>query len=286
MVRRSIVRGVGCAMVAWAVAATSLAAPKLEVKPEVFDWGRQAKNAGTYEYVFNLKNAGDAVLKIEEVRPGCGCTTAAIAKKELAPGEAVELKGVLNVAGSEGAISKAIFVRTNDPGNNNRVLLLKLAVPFTQTGVRLNPRNGHSIAQRQGPDWLAFVTVENCDATGDVSVTNIVLPDGWKVRDRVPFKVLPETRFTVTFMRSAADAPAFKDLPFSISTDHKVNAEFKGTISSPVTPTVTATATGQVNVGTSVPVPAVGGIVVPNPAGGVSSKAVSADATKPEAAKK
>jgi len=286
MVKCSIVQGVGCVMIAWAVAGTAWAAPKLEVKPEVFDWGRQAKNAGAYEYVFNLKNAGDAVLKIEEVRPGCGCTTAAIAKKELAPEEAVELKGVLNIAGSEGAISKAIFVRTNDPGNNNRVLLLKLTVPFTQTGVRLNPRNGHSIAQRQGQEWLAFITVENCDATGDVSITKVTLPDGWKVRDTVPFKVLPETRFTMTLMRSAADAPEFKDLPFGILTDHKVNGEFNGTISSPVTPTVTATATGQVKVGMSVPVPAAGGVVVPSAAGNVSSKAVSADATKPEATKK
>ena len=98
--------------------------PQLGLEPRTFEWGRQAENKGIYEYTFTLKNEGDDVLEITNVRPGCGCTTAPLDKMRLEPGEQTTMHVTLNLPLSNGRLKKRITLRSNDPVQGARLLYL------------------------------------------------------------------------------------------------------------------------------------------------------------------
>jgi hypothetical protein len=81
---------------------------------------------GTYEfepvlegvaviYDFVIENRGDALLKIINVKPSCGCTTVSYTR-EIAPGGSGKIGTRLNTTGYGGRIvRKRISVKSNDP---------------------------------------------------------------------------------------------------------------------------------------------------------------------------
>ena len=93
---------------------TLMAAPKIEVDNPVCDFGAVLEGAFV-THKFILSNGGDEPLSIERVWTSCGCTTTALAKTNLAPGESVALEAIVDTAGFGGAISKSIYVESNDP---------------------------------------------------------------------------------------------------------------------------------------------------------------------------
>ncbi len=93
--------------------------PKIEVRPESFDFG-EIEYGEIVRYTFKVKNLGDEVLEIKRVATSCGCTTAEVTKDRIAPGEEADL----NVAYDTGAMSgphgkgeqeRIIYVKSNDP---------------------------------------------------------------------------------------------------------------------------------------------------------------------------
>jgi len=63
--------------------------------------------------VFNVKNTGDSLLKLESVRPGCGCT---VVKYDslIAPGKTAKIEAQVNIKGyRSGSITKSITVTSN-----------------------------------------------------------------------------------------------------------------------------------------------------------------------------
>lgn len=90
--------------------------PKLVVAEPEYNFGK-VDNTQTVEHDFVLRNGGTAVLKIENVRASCGCTTAAMAKDEIQPNEEVSVHATLNLKGRQGPQTKAITVISNDPEN-------------------------------------------------------------------------------------------------------------------------------------------------------------------------
>ncbi len=88
--------------------------PRITCEEPSFDFGvvldkQQVKHA------FALKNDGDAELVIEKVTTSCGCTTASLARHNLAPGESVDIEATFSLRGRSGHQKKAISVRSNDP---------------------------------------------------------------------------------------------------------------------------------------------------------------------------
>ncbi|MGD9781676.1 MAG: DUF1573 domain-containing protein [Kiritimatiellia bacterium] len=90
------------------------AAPKLVVAPETFDFG-EAPSGGSVQAIFTLRNEGDGLLTISQVRTGCGCTTTALEKRELAPGEETPLVATLSLKNRSGPQSKQLAIGSNDP---------------------------------------------------------------------------------------------------------------------------------------------------------------------------
>jgi len=99
------------AVLSIAVAAT--AAPIIEVDNPDYDFGKLA-GAPAVTHHFIISNIGDELLSILDVRTSCGCTTTALSKSDLAPGESVELEVTVDLTSFSGHISQAIYVSSND----------------------------------------------------------------------------------------------------------------------------------------------------------------------------
>jgi len=101
-----------------ATAASSHAAAVLEVDTPSWDFGKLY--AGSQEeHIFTLRNAGDAPLVIDLVRPSCSaCLGVVSGDRRIAPGATAELR-VSYVAkqGAEGAASAYVTIQSNDPRN-------------------------------------------------------------------------------------------------------------------------------------------------------------------------
>lgn len=92
-------------------------APSIKIEnTSSFDFGRYPANEKkTTEFI--ISNEGKSLLKINDIRKTCGCSTVKLDKKEIAPGEKVPLKIEMEPEGIYGAYSKNIYVETNDPRN-------------------------------------------------------------------------------------------------------------------------------------------------------------------------
>lgn len=92
----------------------SHAAPRIAFDSKIFDCGIVVEGkTEKINAVFVVKNTGDAALKLEKVRPGCGCT---VVKYDslIQPGKSTKIESAVNIKGyRSGPISKSITVTSN-----------------------------------------------------------------------------------------------------------------------------------------------------------------------------
>ena len=74
---------------------------------------------------FKYENKGAKPINIKSVRTSCGCTTAALKKNDVAPGEKGEIVATLKVGDRTGLQQKTVTVDTDDPQQPSTVLTLK-----------------------------------------------------------------------------------------------------------------------------------------------------------------
>lgn len=90
----------------------------------VLTFERKAIDLGNIEVgtkaiaLFHFKNTGNSPLVIKAVKPGCGCTTAELKKKNYAPGESGTIKIVFNSRDYNGKVTKGTKVYSNSVGHN------------------------------------------------------------------------------------------------------------------------------------------------------------------------
>jgi hypothetical protein len=78
---------------------------------------------------FGFHNAGDRAVTVTEIQTSCGCTTAWLAKKTYASGEAGHIRVVFTVADRTGTQEKFIRVKTDAPGEDEPMELeLRIAI--------------------------------------------------------------------------------------------------------------------------------------------------------------
>jgi len=105
------------------------AQPKLTIiGGDTHDWGKVKPKDDPLKATIKIKNEGNELLKISDVRPGCGCTTAPLDKKELNPGEIASMDVTLKLGATSGMMTKSITINSNDPQNATKVLYLKADV--------------------------------------------------------------------------------------------------------------------------------------------------------------
>jgi uncharacterized protein DUF1573 len=74
---------------------------------------------------FKYENKGDKKIHINAVRTSCGCTTAALAKNDVEPGEKGEIVATLKTGDRVGLQQKTVTVETDDPKQPQTILTLK-----------------------------------------------------------------------------------------------------------------------------------------------------------------
>jgi hypothetical protein len=77
---------------------------------------------------FKYENKGTKPIHINAVRTSCGCTTAALAKNDVAPGEKGEIVATLKTGDRTGLQQKTVTVETDDPKQPQTVLTLKAMI--------------------------------------------------------------------------------------------------------------------------------------------------------------
>ena len=88
--------------------------PKFSIPSLEHDFGK-LKPGTPLEYRFQFKNEGKAPLRIEKVKPACGCTTSDF-DSLVAPGQAGSIALVVKKTDTyKGTILKTATVTTNDP---------------------------------------------------------------------------------------------------------------------------------------------------------------------------
>jgi Protein of unknown function (DUF1573) len=86
---------------------------------------------------YKFTNTGKAPVEIEKIRTSCGCTTAALQKKEYAPGESGEIETRFTFSGRTGQQHKEIMVQTSDKPSDPTILELNV---FIQEIVKVEPQ--------------------------------------------------------------------------------------------------------------------------------------------------
>ena len=109
----------------WLLGVWGWAGPRLEVEPEVYDFGEVAEGL-LVQAVFTLTNVGDAPLVFtRQPSTSCGCTSAPLPKMRLAPGESAKLVARFDSTGYGGhLVRKYVYLYSNDPAGGRKTLTI------------------------------------------------------------------------------------------------------------------------------------------------------------------
>jgi hypothetical protein len=134
--------------------------PKLEiVGGDTHDWKDVTPKDSPLNAKIKIKNTGESMLIVSEVRPACGCTTAPISKDSLMPGEEATLDVSLRIQDKTQNVSKTITISSNDPQSPKKILYLKANVIVPLEWI---PRNWFSFSDMKvGYESVATLTLKN-----------------------------------------------------------------------------------------------------------------------------
>jgi hypothetical protein len=91
-------------------------------------------NQGEVLLDFGFKNKGTEPVEISSIQTSCGCTTAKVDSKRIAPGESGAVHVRYDVGGRKGTQVKGVIVQTSDHSKQNLTLriLIQEPVSFSQ----------------------------------------------------------------------------------------------------------------------------------------------------------
>jgi hypothetical protein len=93
----------------------------VEFMEESHNFGEVAEG-DKVEHVFKFKNTGSNPLKINNVKPSCGCTTPDWTKDEVAPGAEGFVKVEFDSKGKRGVQKKSVTVTFENTDPKNKIL--------------------------------------------------------------------------------------------------------------------------------------------------------------------
>lgn len=172
--------------------------PHLEAESPVFDFGTiRGGDIKSISHTFVFRNTGEAPLKINKIKPSCGCTSAIASATEVAPGATASITATVNPKGKSGNQTITVRVNTNDPANNSMV--------FRMSGTILS-------AWRVVPAQLDMGALAKLQsATKNVSVSSQYMKD-----DR-QYRITGIKTGDPNIKASTAAAPAPKNSPINKS---------------------------------------------------------------------
>jgi uncharacterized protein (DUF58 family) len=107
----------------------AVAAPVIEFEGDTYDFGT-VNQGEVVKHTFKFRNAGNADLVIQNVKPSCGCTTPTWTNEPVKPGRTGEIQVQFNSATRLGEQFKSITLTANTQPQQ-KVLILKGTVITT-----------------------------------------------------------------------------------------------------------------------------------------------------------
>lgn len=105
------------------------AQPKIEiVGGDTYDWGIVSVKNDPLTTKMQVKNVGDQVLSITEVKAACGCTSTNVGKSDLKPGESTFIDITLRTSGLANNLHKTIRIGSNDPETPSKIIHIRANV--------------------------------------------------------------------------------------------------------------------------------------------------------------
>ena len=183
----------GAAALAAALSAASsacLGGPRIEASLAVFDFGWRDASA-TVTNRFILRNSGDEILLLTDIRTSCGCSKAEPKRRALAPGEETALEVRTALRGLNGRIRKSVTVTSNDPGISHLSLWVEgearaavcLDPPSVSFG-RIDPNHPPAAEPVRLAGYLTNVTIRA--ATSDTPAFTVTCAPGGRALTVVP----------------------------------------------------------------------------------------------------
>lgn len=196
------------------LAGVALAAPAVNVPQPGHDFGTIYQGE-TVRHVFVFTNQGDAPLNVEKVTSSCGCTAALASAKVLAPGASGEIQASFDSTRFRGAVSKTVYLYTNDPVQPMVQMQLKGTV---RAEVSIDPQLvnfGKIIPQQtvkstvklinQGPRQITLEGLRTTAPELDARLSATIVPPGGSVAVELTLTPKPgQARFSGYVLFSAA----------------------------------------------------------------------------------
>ena len=158
------------------------ASPKIDFDTKTFHYGIAVEGkTEKLNAVFNIKNTGDAVLRLGEVKPGCGCTVVKF-DSLIQPGKSSKIEATVNIKGyHSGPISKIITVISNAKNDPSVRLTIEATI---QVLIDLSESSLNLDATRPNSSTVLFLSSKKADLkVNDLQFrgneTNSETP-GWK----------------------------------------------------------------------------------------------------------
>jgi hypothetical protein len=130
------------------------AAPHMMLSETTFDF-KEVLEGSVVSHDFIVWNIGNAVLKIEQVGPTCGCLKADF-DESIPPGGAGRITLIVDFADHEGPLERTVGVFTNDPDSDDATLSIKgTAKPLLQM------RPGDTVSLGSGGKQLKKASIGN-----------------------------------------------------------------------------------------------------------------------------
>jgi len=143
---------------------------------DTFDFGSIPRGS-TVVHRFIIKNTGQDVLEISDVRPTCGCTTAPLSSNKIQPGEEATLKASFNSQKFNGRVRKEIYVNSNDPINPYLKISFTATINDPLLPITLVPGEADFGAVKTGTSGQLKLKMNNGDtAPHEVSVVEESAP--------------------------------------------------------------------------------------------------------------
>lgn len=101
--------------------------PEIQFKESQHDFGT-VKEGNVVDYTFKFSNAGDGLLKINDITTSCGCTAALVSSDKLKPGEEGTIKVELDTKHKSGKMSRTVTIKSNDPKEPSKILVIYASV--------------------------------------------------------------------------------------------------------------------------------------------------------------
>lgn len=207
----------GLMLILLLAAVPTWAAPKLVVEHPEHDFG-VVYQGERVPHAFKFSNQGEHPLVVNKVRSSCGCTAALASSREIAPGESGEIQANFDSTRFRGAVSKTVYLYTNDSSQPVVQLFLKGAV---KEMVSIKPKqlnlgtvaSGSSTSQEfslvnQSDKPLVLKAPTTTAHELEASLADLMLEAGQQAVVQVRFTPKPgQVRFSGYVLISVEEAP-------------------------------------------------------------------------------